>query len=164
MLAHTVLIITSNLAGRMPPNALDRAIKQLVWLKKNPILVLGADGDDVIRMCSQIEACEMLFDPNGNSDFSPVKAGLHATDAPAYVWQADRPFPANDVWRSLDSIIRQTQVSDVDLLRFDGDPSGLFLATQTGVRRLKERSSELAWPVADDIKIRLVAPGDLPVD
>jgi hypothetical protein len=161
MLAHNVLIITSGLAGKMSPDALDRAIKQLVWMKKVPILVLGSDGDDVMRMCQQMDSCEMVFDPNGVSEFSPVKAGLHATDAPAYLWRPSDPFPEPATWRALESVIRYGQFSNFDLLKFEDDQSGLFLTTAKGTKHLKSRPAEAAWPLSDDLSIQIVTLADL---
>jgi hypothetical protein len=161
MLAHNVFIITSGLAGEIAPDALDRAIKQIVWLKKVPILVLGSDGDEIMRTCELMDSCEMVYDPNGTGDFSPVKAGLHATDAPAYIWRPDRPFPEPDVWRALESINRYSQFPDFDLLNFEGDRSGLFLTTLKGTKHLKDRPSDAAWPLSKDLALQTVTKADL---
>jgi CTP:molybdopterin cytidylyltransferase MocA len=146
MLAHIVLIITSHLSGKFAPDALDRAIKQLLWMKKTIILVLGPDGDEVMRTCSQMDACEILFDPNDAGPFSPIKAGLHATDAAAYVWFADQKFPTNDDFRRLDTALRTLDDSSIECLQIPGVP--LTLLTPTGVRNLKEKPSDSAWPLA----------------
>ncbi len=164
MLAHTVFIITSGLAGQIAPDALDRAIKQIVRMKKVPILVLGSDGDDVMRTCELMDSCEMVYDPNGTGDFSPVKAGLHATDAPAYIWRPDRPFPEPEVWHALELINRCSQFSAVDLLTFEGDRSGLFLTTIKGTKHLKDRPSDAPWPLSKDLAIQAVTPADLKAD
>lgn len=153
MLAHIVLIITSHLSGKFSPDALDRAIKQLAWMKKTIILVLGPDGDEIMRTCSQMDACEILFDPNDAGPFSPIKAGLHATDAAAYVWHLDQKFPSNDVWHKLDEALRNLDDSSIEALQIADVP--LTLLTRSGVRKLKELASESAWPVAD-LKVRTV--------
>jgi hypothetical protein len=145
MLAHIVLIITSHLAGRFAPDALDRAIRQLAWMKKTIILVLGPDGDDIMRTCSQMDACEILFDPNDAGPFSPIQAGLHATDAAAYVWHLDQSFPANEDWSRLEEALRNLDDSSVEALRVPG--VSLTLLTPSGVRRLKALPANSAWPV-----------------
>lgn len=147
MLAPTVLIITSHLAGKASPDALDRAIKQLAWMKKSIILVLGSDGDDVLRTCSQIEACEMVFDPNDAGPFSPVLAGLHATDAAVYVWHLDQRFPSTDEWARFEEALRGLEDTSVEALSVSGVP--LVLLTRSGVRRLKTMPADSAWPVGD---------------
>lgn len=162
MLAHLFLIITSGLAGKMSPDALDRAIRQLVWMKKTIVLVLGSDGDDVMRVCSQFESTEMVFDPNGTGAFSPVQAGLHATDAPAFIWHPDHPFPSAETFSLLEAVLRNGLFPRADLLQVEGDPSGLFLTTMRGAKRLKDRPSSSAWPTADDVVIQTVSPADLP--
>lgn len=162
MLAHLFLIITSGLSSRLSPGALDRAIRQLTWMKKTIVLVLGSDGDEVMRVCEQIEATEMVFDPNGTSDFSPVKAGLQATDAPAFIWHPDQPFPTSETFELLESILRNDVFPLADALRVEGDPSGLIVTTPRGAKRLKERPSASTWPSADDVVIRAVSKSDLP--
>ena len=153
MLAHIVLIITSHLAGKISPDALDRAIKQLIWMKKTVILVLGPDGDEIMRTCSQMDACEILFDPNDSGPFSPVQAGLHATDAAAYVWHSDQPFPSNEDWQKFENGLRNLDDSSVDALQMPG--VALTLLPRSGVKRLRERPSDSAWPMPD-IKIQQV--------
>ena len=147
MLAHTVLIITSHLSGRAAPDALDRAIKQLAWMKKTIILVLGPDGDDIMRMCSQIDAVEMLFDPNDAGPFSPILAGLHATDAAAYVWHLDQRFPANEEWQRFETALRTLEDSSVEGFELERTPLTLF--TRAGVRKLKTLPSNSLWPMSD---------------
>jgi|GEM_PF-4856513 len=154
MLAPTVLIITSHLAGKAPPDALDRAIKQLVWMKKNIILVLGPDGDEVMRTCSQIEACEIVFDPNDAGPFSPVLAGLHATDAAAYVWGVDQPFPPAEEWQRYEEALRLLGDPSVEALQAEG--VALMLMTRAGVRRLKTLTASSPWPPLE-LKVTTVA-------
>lgn len=140
LVAHTVLLITSGLSGKIPPDSLDRAIKQIVWLRKSPVLILGEDGDAIMQMCTQIESCEIVFDPNGGSAFSPVKAGLHATDTAAFVWQIDQPFPSNETWARLDEALRAGLSEDV--VR----SGSLYLVRN--VKSLREWPSETPWPPA----------------
>jgi hypothetical protein len=160
MLAPTVLIITSGLAGKAAPDALDRAIKQLAWMKKNIILVLGSDGDDIMRTCSQMDACEIVFDPNDAGPFSPVKAGLHATDAPAFIWRPDRPFPEADVFQLLESALRTDAFLEADLLCADGDRSGLLLTTPRSAKSLKERPADAPWPSSPDLVLQTITQAD----
>ncbi len=154
MLAHTVLIITSHLAGQAAPDALDRAIRQLAWMKKTIYLVLGPDGDDVMRMCSQIDSVEMLFDPNDAGPFSPILAGLHVTEAAAYVWHLDQRFPSNEEWQRFETALRTLDDSSVDAIAAEGVP--LTLLTKSGVRKLKERPADSAWPMSD-LKVQTIA-------
>ncbi len=155
MLAHNVIIITSGLAGKIPTDALDRALNELARMKKTPILVLGSDGDEILRTCEEIEKAEIVFDPNMSGDFSPVKAGLHATAEPVFVWSVDRRFPEPGVWRRLEEALRQDEVTDhsVDVMRVESDTSGLSLTTVHGTKRLKDRAAASGWPDAPDLKI-----------
>lgn len=146
MLAHIVLIITSHLSGKFSPDALDRAIRQLAWMKKTIILVLGPDGDEIMRTCSQMDACEILFDPNDAGPFSPVQAGLHATDAAAYVWHLDQKFPANEDWQKFEDALRNLDDASVEALQAPG--IALTLLTRSGVKRLKALPANSPWPVS----------------
>lgn len=156
MLAHTVLVITSGLAAKAAPDALDRALVELTRMKKSPVLVLGADGDDILRTCQELEKAEIVFDPNMSGSFSPVKAGLFATHEPAFVWTLDRPFPPMETWRRLEDALRTGEVPDAscDVVAIDGDTSGLLLTSAHGTARLKQRAAEAEWPDAPDLKMR----------
>ena len=155
MLAHTVIIITSGLAGKASPDALDRALVELTRNKKSPVLVLGADGDEILRTCQELEKAEIVFDPNLSGAFSPVKAGLHTTAAPAFIWSIDQKFPDPLVWKRLEDAIRTDEFPSptIELLAVEGDASGLLLTTLNGTKRLKERAAADQWPDAPDLKI-----------
>ncbi len=163
MLAHTVIILTSGLAHKAPPDALDRALIALIKMKKSPILVLGFDGDDVLRTCEELEKAEIIFDPNQAGPFSPVKAGLHATDAPAFIWSIDQKFPDADVWQRLESALRVDKFAGAssEILKLEGDTSGLLMTTAKGSKRLKTRPADAEWPQSDDLTIQTVTPADL---
>ena len=163
MLAHTVIILTSGLAHKAPPDALDRALVALVKMRKSPILVLGSDGDDVLRTCEELEKAEIVFDPNQAGPFSPVKAGLHATDAPAFIWSIDQKFPDTEIWNRLESALRVDKFAGAsfEILRLEGDTSGLLMTTAKGSKRLKTRSADAAWPQSDDLKVETVSLADL---
>lgn len=160
MLAHTVIIVTSGLAGKAAPDALDRALIELKKMKKTPILVLGSDGDEILRTCSELEKAEIVFDPNDAGDFSAVKAGLHATDAPAFIWSIDQKFP--DTWNELESALRVDKFNKSEVLCLEGDGSGLMMTTSRGSKRLKTRPADAAWPQADDLTVETVTLSDLP--
>lgn len=155
MQAHTVLILTAGLADKAAPDALDRAITELLKRKKTPYLLLGIDGDDVLERCSRLEDVEMIFDPNHSLDdrdlFSSVKAGLFATNAGAFVWRIDRPFPSNEAWTRLETALRLDEDKKTDIYKVSNDPSDLILVTAQGGKRLKERAAQSAWPTAEDI-------------
>ena len=156
MQAHTVLILTSGLADKASPDALDRAITELLKRKKTPYLLLGTDGDSVLERCSRLEDVEMIFDPNHSVEdtqlFSSVKAGLFATNAAAFVWRIDHPFPTEQVWSALETKLRLDEDKKTDIFQAEDDPSHLILVTAQGGKHLKERAADSPWPVAADIQ------------
>ena len=79
-----MLIITTGADTALCTNgSVDQLIQQVLDLKKNPVLVLGPEGDEVLLHSRLAEHCDLAFDPNFSGNiFSSLNAGLHATTGP----------------------------------------------------------------------------------
>jgi CTP:molybdopterin cytidylyltransferase MocA len=113
MVAKSVIILSSGRANYAAGGALDDLIKAITALGKTPVLVLGPDGDDLMRTCAAIETCELVYDPNFNGGmFSGIKAGLHAVHGPAYVIPLADPTALEfSKWNELETVLRANDVS-----------------------------------------------------
>ena len=156
-LARSIIIVTSGKAATVGPRALDEMIRLVVRQRKQPILVLGPDGDEFLRACEEIESCEIIFDPNYDGGlFSGVKAGLHATTSAAFVVALGEPiheeaFPllAKELWQiGHDDSKRQLDCDIIcPLTQIDGREIPVFpvLVTGLGTEDLKELAATTAW-------------------
>lgn len=159
MMAHNVIILTAGRVNEIRRGHLDRLIDLVVEMKKTPILVVGPDGDDLLRNVSRLEDCEIVFDPNYvGEEFSSVKAGLQATGEPCFFIRAGGPAPSRETFRTLERELLGSQVSGVDVFASPDhdDPNAVFLVTQRGVRSLKNQPASTRWLKSNDIVFRLV--------
>ncbi len=159
MLAHNVIILTAGRVDELRRGRLDQLIELVRELKKTPILVLGPDGDDLIRTISRLEDCEIVFDPNfTGEEFSSVKAGLQATGEPCFLVRASGPLPTRETFASLERELLGGQVSGVDVFATPDheDPDAVLLVTQRGVRALKGKPASMRWLKSNDIVFRFV--------
>lgn len=88
---HVLIITTGADAALCTDGSVDKMIQQVLDLKKNPVLVLGPEGDDVLLHSHLAEHCDLAFDPNFSGNiFSSLNAGLHATTGPVIAMTLQR--------------------------------------------------------------------------
>lgn len=176
MRAINVIIVSSGASPLAAPDVLDKLIRLICANRKRAILVLGPDGDDILANCSEIENCELVFDPNyAGGFFSGVKAGLHATHGAAFVVPlhasaiagfADSELEFSTALATLENSVEgdgtaaQCDVvcpsvthADARLARSET----IFLVTQKGVSSLKEIPAQTDWETFEQICIEHVA-------
>lgn len=162
MLAHNVIILTAGRVDEIRRGRIDQLIELIVGMKKTPILVLGPDGDDLLRQIARMDECEIVFDPNfSGEEFSSVKAGLQATGEPCFLIRAGGPLPTRETFANLERELLGFQVSGVDVFASPDhdDPNAILLVTQRGVRSLKNQPASTRWLKSNDIVFRLVHDG-----
>lgn len=155
MRAHNVILITSETITPSIPEyfrSIDTWIEHILSLKKNPILVLGPEGDDVLRSCRHIEECDVVFDPNHQGAlFSGIKAGLFATHGAAFVSTVSSPFlPPKPVWLALERMLLDFNATNgvdvIQILTQDKDaPIWPALVTAQGVKTLTKLHAQSDW-------------------
>jgi len=182
MRVHNVIITT---AGSEEPSRngddLDRLIRRVLDLKKKPILVIGPEGDDVLRSSKLAEECELVFDPNYEGGlFSSIKAGLHATTGPAFIvplhstpashvfiqalmTDTDQDQDQDRIWHKLESALDHAEIArSCDVLRplthndrasWTGFPQ---VITPSGVQRLLALEASTDWNSSDQVIAGLV--------
>lgn len=160
MRAHNVIIVSSGRTAYAHAGALDELIRSIVALRKQPILVLGPDGDDLLRTCEEIEQCEIVFDPNYDGEFfSSLKAGLFACESPTLVVPlADDHLPPS-TWRVLETELRDHEGKSHVLRPIthnDASPQWPALITACGVKALKALPSTSAWEKSESIRTEVV--------
>ena len=158
MRAHNVIIICSGQGHLSRTDVLNQTVKNILNLKKTPILVLGPDGDDFVEHCQEIEKCEIVFDPNFEGRFfSGVKAGLHATNGAAFVVplsekSADSAHWA--VWVTMEKLLIDPNTSLGADVVWPVTREADFLPrliTSRGVTSLKKLPSTTDWESSDQI-------------
>lgn len=133
--AHNVIIITTSASHLAQTATLDQYIKKVRSLGKNPIVVLGPDGDEFLRHSHHIDDCDLVFDPNySGCTFSSVKAGLHATNGPAFVVPLNESLPEDELWHHLEEALEWPDQSEriVDVIRIAQSDSGTDAGSDAG--------------------------------
>jgi hypothetical protein len=159
MLAHNVIILTAGRANEIRRGRLDQLVDFVLSMKKTPIIVVGPDGDDLLRTTARLDDCEIVFDPNFNGEeFSSVKAGLQSTGEPCFFLRANSPLPSRETFQQLERELMGSQTSGVDVYATPNhdDPNAVFLVTQRGVRSLKNQPASTRWLKSQEIAFRLV--------
>jgi hypothetical protein len=147
--AHNVIIVTSGRVHCLQAGELDRLIRSILRLKKNPILILGPDGDELLRISSEVESCEIIFDPNFTGDFfSSVKAGLSVTQMAAFVIVIGESRLDPNQWLQLEQVLREEGREHA--LRFrpitrSGWALYPVLLTESGVRAMRNLPASTEW-------------------
>ena len=160
MRAHNVIIVTAGRIRATSDRDLSALLKTLRELKKTPVLALGPDGDDLLRLSEEIENCEIIFDPNFAGDFfSSVKAGLFATHGAALVVALGESMLDFHEWARLESLLANAGEEHVlRLAQRDGEsPRFPLLITARGVSELRELPSETDWLKSSRVIVRDVA-------
>jgi hypothetical protein len=171
MRAHNVIVVTSGQADAVAPGQLDRTIQAILDMKKNPIVVLGPDGDALLRDAQLVDQCDVVFDPNFEGGFfSSAHAGLHATHGAAFVIPLKDPLAPLPVWQQLESELMKESAQKNDVLKAltpeaeNPSPSsvaGPLLVTQRGVQTLKKLAARTDWEKSERVA-RLNVPTHLP--
>ncbi|MES2854796.1 MAG: hypothetical protein V4692_02980 [Bdellovibrionota bacterium] len=156
MRAASVIILTSSKALALKWS-IDDVIQKILDEKRVPILVLGPDADELLSAASKIERCEIVFDPNftGN-EFSGVKAGLHATGQPAFVWNGDGDFPSAHSRLDLERALLDTKH---DVLLIEGQDTQTMI-TRGGLMHLRTLDSSTQWRTSSLIRFHALSPND----
>lgn len=110
VVAKSFIIIASGRSRYATSGSLDELIRAVLALKKTPIVVLGPDGDDLLRNCTELESCEIVFDPNFEGAlFSSIKAGLEAVNGPAFVLPLAELAVDASQWPDLERVLLETE-------------------------------------------------------
>ena len=168
--ASSVIIVSSGRSHLLKSEqTLDGLIREIVSLKKNPILVLGPDGDDILRHCDEIEKCDIVFDPNFNGGFfSGVKAGLFATAGASIVVPLSDSLVENETGfkATIETLETHFRVNEEaakchllcpmtqDNTSISPRAEKICLITPQGASSLLQFSSELDWESAEEIAVR----------
>ena len=159
MKAHNVIILTAGRVAELSQGRIDQLITFVTSLKKNPIVILGPDGDDLLRNCRLLDSCDVVFDPNfEGEEFSSVKAGLQAVHGASFVLRAAAPIPERSVWVRLEQELLNSQYAGADVFgstHFQ-DKNALLLLTQRGVNSLRNQPAVTNWLKSDDIVFSVV--------
>jgi len=152
--AANVIIITSGRYQAVTSGSLDRCVRAVRASKKNPILVLGPDGDDFLRDSSALDECDLVFDPNfidsAQNVFSSVKAGLHATNGAALIVVLSSTSPSSEDFYQLERLLLQPEYRACDFVEQLTQDNNLFcLVTAKGVQRLRGLPADTNWQTAD---------------
>jgi len=160
-LVKNVIIVTGGRSNYASAGALDQLIGEILSLGKQPVVVLGPDGDDLLRSCSLIEKCEMVFDPNFQEGiFSGVKAGLEAVNGAAFVI----PLGAESVleptrWASFERVLLEERNRDhvirpvASEVKTGDTPLYPLMVTPQGILPLKALPSSSDWLGSDRIRV-----------
>lgn len=162
MIASNVIVLTSGQYKEGNGRKLGELISGILKLKKKPIVVLGPDGDDLLRNCTEIENCEIVFDPNFNGGlFSGLKAGLFAVShGGAFVVSLGDPYLDAKNWSKLEAALLNSEKEHVIRAapRMKSDEVNFpFIVTARGVSHLKSLSAETPWPPGHEVIFRDVA-------
>lgn len=169
MRAHNVIIITTGASHHLNTKQLDDLIQKILGLKKNPILVLGPDGDEFLRSCNWIEQCDIVYDPNyAGQLFSGIKAGLHSTNGAAFVLPLSSSIPDDSIWSRLEMALLDHELSrSADVIRTvtNGNANSHagypFLVTRRGVQNLLKLDATTDWESAAEVTFKTVPSADL---
>lgn len=156
-LVKNVIIVTAGKANYAGGGTLDQMIRDTLALGKQIIVVLGPDGDDLLRTCSMIEHCEMVFDPNFQGGFfSGVKAGLEAVNGASFVL----PLGADCIlefsrWAELERALVGADIKNHVVRPVDPETNATFplLITPQGLLPLKALPSSSDWLNSERIQI-----------
>ena len=132
---------------------LDRLIDWIFASGRTPYLVIGADGDNILRYSRRAERCELVFDPNYEGEiFSSVKAGLCATEGSTFVWLASLGLPEQNTWKSLEENLGLSREPNPDVLRPLAAPSYPRLVTLTGLKKLRTLPAQTNWDTTASVQ------------
>jgi hypothetical protein len=121
-------------------------VKELRASGRNPIVVLGKDGDDLLTSNPILADCDLSF--SVESDFSPLaalKAGLEAAGTSVFALNLWTPAPNLELWSKLENELGKIETPhDIHFLRTKSSDSvgHLTLLTQPGQEHLKSRELE----------------------
>lgn len=151
-----VIIVTSERSTYGQANSLDESIRFFIAHGLHPILVLGPDGDNILSMCSLIDSCEIVFDPNYQGDFfSSVKAGLFAAESASFVWPYSIALPNRSDVQTLAQAVKTVDALHADRIAIEHEEKRVdlmfSLVTLRGLKQLRNVSAESDWHNLDGI-------------
>ncbi|MCM2280379.1 MAG: hypothetical protein NDI61_00875 [Bdellovibrionaceae bacterium] len=136
----------------------------------NPIVVLGPAGDDVLRICPELDDCDLAFDPNYAGElFSGILAGLQASQGACFVLPIESAQIDDSAWHRLDQaawsltpedvvhVLQMTKSTDVEA---DAESALNFpqLITRSGVAHLRRLPADCLWDRDERIRFRCLPP------
>lgn len=83
---------------------IDHQIEALQNLSLEVVVVLNyGDCEDILRCSRKLAECELIFDPNEDSDFfSQLSAGAHSTEERFFALPLHIPAPGSEVWARME--------------------------------------------------------------
>lgn len=151
MKAYNLIIVSSGRADRAPSGHLRKMVQTCTSMSRNPILVVGPDGDELLlREGDALDACDLVFDPNFEGNFfSSLKAGLQASHGATLVATVEAPLSPTQV-KALEAAAFNLKDDTVDVIRLMGTDGGsqsfkLALVTPRGVTKLKALPADTLW-------------------
>jgi hypothetical protein len=159
---HNVIILTNGAAEFATQGLLDEVIDKTLALKKNPIVVLGHDGDDILRDCRHIERCDLVFgEHSDNHPLAGLVSGLQATTGGAFALPLKEALDTRALdpshWLNLERLLSATGKDEFDIARLhdqQGEALYPLAVTATGVTRLKNLEVPLNWDDPHQVIIR----------
>lgn len=167
LLANSFIVITS---GRVRANS-DQEFRHLMSLaqamKKRIVLVLGPDGDDLLReLGEELDDCEIVFDPNfdsiaGGGLFSGLKAGLFAVNGAAFVIPLGEKVHSAETLRYMEHTLLSPTIGKTVYCRSrSGETQYPLLVTAHGVTILRDQPSHSSWIEETDFAFHDLSPGE----
>lgn len=157
MRAKELILTTTRLSfedfqGAQSMRVRERLRDNLARAKKfglNVILVLGATGDEILRLCPELEDADLAFDPNFEGEvFSSIQAGVLAATGAAFVLDVGDETLGDDAWIALDKSFCELQPTtkiDVIELKTQTGAASPQLITIAGLQRLRKLPMQAAW-------------------
>lgn len=142
-------------------NALELAKK----FSLNPIVVLGAAGDELLTTFSELENCDLTFDTNfSGSTFSSIQSGLAAASGASFVLKLDETPASHEVWTALEKAMWNTPPTEVvDVFQAlscaSSDRTSVYpqLVSVGGVSRLQKLPTDVEWLHDPRLRIRVIS-------
>ena len=164
MLVHNLIVITSNRSSLIADQEFQELLTLARKLDKRPIVVLGPDGDDLLRLGSDLlDDCEIVFDPNFHGDgvFSGLKAGLQACEGAVFMIELGQSPMNPAAWRALSQKLFQHQGREHVLYPVTQANSKRIVPTvitPSGAKYFLELPADTAWPPPGAIAADFIVP------
>lgn len=158
-LVKNVIIISSGRVNYVQAGALDALIETVRSLGKLPVVVLGPDGDDLLRTSKNLESCDIVFDPNfAGGIFSSVKAGLEAVNGASFVIPLGETSALDFAeWEALERVLLDpTTKAHVVRPVTQSNATSLYplIVTGKGLPQLKSLPSSTDWMHSERIEFQ----------
>jgi hypothetical protein len=161
-IVKNVLIVSSGRMNYARTGALDDLIRRVRAIGKTPVVILGPDGDDVLRTSTELENCEIVFDTNFQGEFfSSINAGLHVLSGATFVvpleFEGNRDSElAFDQWEKFELALLEPETKAHVLRPVTQNNEKLaypMIITGRGLLPLKALPAATDWTNSDRIEI-----------